>query len=114
MLGQDSAVVNLPRPDGVDIILPYFFAAGTVNNTGMGITALPWSEIKAYFELNHIRWRVLAEIIRAMSQAYANAYHAGADASSISPLAEYYGEDASAVRQQMASDQLRAMLLGGA
>lgn len=73
--------VHLPEiPGPWTNLLGFFFEAGQVMKTGMGIVELTWQEIKAWreeTETDITLWE--KDVLKKMSQAYCAEYHAASD-----------------------------------
>lgn len=70
---ENSSFLNLPNVDGAEYLITLLFEAGLVHSTGMGVNALPWSEIESWIRVTQIElstWEKLT--IKSMSETYAS------------------------------------------
>ena len=85
-LDENSSFLSLPNLDGADYLVTLLFEAGLVQNTGMGVNPLPWSEIESWLRVTQLELSVWERItIKSMSEIYAAALSAAAKKDSQAP-----------------------------
>ena len=71
-LDENSSFLNLPNLDGAEYLVTLLFEAGLVQSTGMGATALSWSEIESWLRVTQLSLSVWEKLtIKSMSEVYA-------------------------------------------
>lgn len=106
MAGSELARAE-PEPEAVWIVR-MVGQCGFAAVAGMGgMIPVPWSEIRAWQEATGQFGWWTAEVVREMSEAYVQEYHAASDPARPSPLSEIMDEDA---RRKVVSEQFKSFV----
>jgi hypothetical protein len=76
----DVLELKLPPIEGAEYLVSLLFEAGLVQQTGMGVTALSWQEIRAWLDSITMQlptWEILT--LKRLSEAYAGEYNQASD-----------------------------------
>jgi hypothetical protein len=69
---EASLFLCLPELDGAEYLVTLLFEAGLVQSTGMGASALSWSEIESWLRVTQLNLSVWEKLtIKSMSEVYA-------------------------------------------
>ncbi len=80
--------VEMPEVDpSFGYLLELFFLSGQAMSTGMGLVPLSWQEMKAFIEVNKLKYLTLWEIgtLKRMSDAYCSEYNQASEPSRQAP-----------------------------
>ena len=73
-LDENSSFLSLPSLDGAEYLVTMLFEAGLIQSTGMGVSALSWSEIESWLRVTQLDLSVWERLtIKSMSDTYAAA-----------------------------------------
>jgi len=90
---MSSPTTEMPD-NGCDLFVEAAIECGLCISNGMGITAITWSEIRAWSKITKRKSEWLLKIIKILSEAYVSEYYAAKAPGRVSPMLGYDDEDA--------------------
>lgn len=107
-LDEDSSFLKLPKIEGAEYLVALLFEAGLLESTGMGATALSWSEIESWLRCTSLElsnWEKL--MIKTMSDVYVSEYNQSSAKDRAAPY--IYVDEVQVKRDEVANKLLNVL-----